>query len=217
VNRPRLRLAGSAQEEAHEGGPLDADLAQERGWVERLRLGDADALGPLFQRHAEALLGRIIRPRLADEAACHDILKETFLTAFERIEQFQWRSGGFGPWLRRIAINKVRDLHRTRGRHERLNGAYQDHLTVLHGAAGPDAEAQLSWAQEQELVQRRIEDTLKQLNPRYARAIRLRLVHAKSRTECAEALEVSVSTFDVVLFRAVRAFRKVWGPVQEEA
>ena len=217
MNRPRLPLAGSAQEEAHEAGPLAADLARERAWVERLRLGDVEALGPLFQRHADALLGRVIRPRLADEAACQDILKETFLTALERIDQFQWRSGGMGPWLRRIAVNKVRDLHRARGRHDRLNGAYQDHLAALHGSREPDAEEQLSWAQERAVAQRRIQETLKELNPRYARAIRLRLVQRESRTDCAEALGVSVSTFDVVLFRAVRAFRKAWGPVQEEA
>jgi DNA-directed RNA polymerase specialized sigma24 family protein len=48
------------------------------------------------------------------------------------------------------------------------------------------------------------------MNPRYARAIRLRFFDELSREVCAEALEVTVATFDVVLLRALRAFKKTW-------
>ena len=140
------------------------------------------------------------------------------MTAYERIDQFQWRAAGIGPWLRQIAVNKVRDLHRTRGRHERLQGVYQDQLAVLRGhddsptGQAADPEMRVAWAQERELARTRIEQTLKVLNPRYARAIRLRLMEGSSREQCAEELEVTVATFDVVLYRAIRAFRKAWGP-----
>jgi RNA polymerase sigma-70 factor (ECF subfamily) len=55
---------------------------------------------------------------------------------------------------------------------------------------------------------RRVEELLDQLNPRYATAIRLRILEEKSREEVALALEVSVSTFDVVLHRAMGALKK---------
>jgi RNA polymerase sigma-70 factor (ECF subfamily) len=47
---------------------------------------------------------------------------------------------------------------------------------------------------------------------RYRTAIDLRLVQELSREECAKRLNITVGTFDVLLFRAVRAFRKHFGP-----
>ena len=57
----------------------------------------------------------------------------------------------------------------------------------------------------------RIESAMAELAPRYAQAIRLRLIEEKTRQECAEELQVAVGNFDVILFRAVRAFRKAYG------
>jgi RNA polymerase sigma-70 factor (ECF subfamily) len=42
-------------------------------------------------------------------------------------------------------------------------------------------------------------------------AIELRLVQELSREECAKRMNVTIGTFDVLLFRAVRAFRKHFG------
>ena len=50
-----------------------------------------------------------------------------------------------------------------------------------------------------------------QLGDRYRLAIELRLVQELSREECAQSLGVTIGTFDVLLFRAVRAFRKQFG------
>ena len=57
-----------------------------------------------------------------------------------------------------------------------------------------------------------VEEALELLNPRYAQALRLRLLEDRSRAECAEALGVKVNNFDVILHRATKAFRKVYPP-----
>ena len=54
----------------------------------------------------------------------------------------------------------------------------------------------------------RVERHLSRINPRYALAIRLRVLEERSREEAARELDVSVSTFDVVLHRAMAALRK---------
>jgi RNA polymerase sigma factor (sigma-70 family) len=54
----------------------------------------------------------------------------------------------------------------------------------------------------------RVDRVLGRINPRYARAIRLRVLEERSREQAAAELEVSVSTFDVVLHRAMAALRK---------
>ena len=57
----------------------------------------------------------------------------------------------------------------------------------------------------------RIDDALAKISERYQLAIRLRLIEELPREVCAERMQVTVSTFDVVFFRATRAFRKHYG------
>ena len=54
--------------------------------------------------------------------------------------------------------------------------------------------------------------SLERLNPRYAQALRLRLIEDRDREECAELMNVTVGNFDVILHRATKAFRKVYPP-----
>ena len=61
----------------------------------------------------------------------------------------------------------------------------------------------------------RIEQALQSLHPRYGQALRLRIVEERSREDCARELGVSVPTFDVVLLRALRAFRRTFEEVSE--
>ena len=51
---------------------------------------------------------------------------------------------------------------------------------------------------------------------RYRTAIEMRLIQELSREECAKQLAITVGTFDVLLFRAVRAFRKQFGSRDSE-
>ncbi len=73
------------------------------------------------------------------------------------------------------------------------------------------ADAQLIADQERKAHRERIDATLAVLTERYRIAIELRLVQELSREECAKRLGVTVGTFDVLLFRAVRSFRKHFG------
>ena len=57
-----------------------------------------------------------------------------------------------------------------------------------------------------------VEAALAQMNPRYAQALRMRLIEDHDREVCAQALDVTVGNFDVILHRAAKAFRKVYSP-----
>jgi RNA polymerase sigma-70 factor (ECF subfamily) len=65
--------------------------------------------------------------------------------------------------------------------------------------------------EERRVHRERIASTLGELAERYRTAIELRLIQELSRDECARRLGVTIGTFDVLLFRAVRAFRKHFG------
>ena len=191
-------------------------LAREKRAVERAQAGELAALEPILAAHAEGLF-MFVLGRVGERAAAEDLLKDTFVTAMERIGGFTWQDRSVYHWLRQIAQNKVIDHHRAAGRRKRLVQALRAEFgaSAAGGSAEPvapgDAQAQLSAEEERQLARQRIDGTLAELHPRYAAALRLRLCEERPRSECAAALGVSVETFDVLLFRAVRAFRKSFG------
>lgn len=197
-----------------QGPPLTpeqrAQLQRERRAIERAQAGDLVALEPILAGHAEALFA-VILGRLGDRALAEDILKDTFVTALEKIGGFVWQERSMYHWLRQIALHKVIDHHRAQGRRKRLCQALKAEAQDAQEAEEAAAPILLSAEEERRIAQRRIEATLGGLHPRYAQAIRLRLCEEKPRAECAQVLGVSVETFDVLLLRAVRAFRKAYG------
>lgn len=173
----------------------------------RIRQGDADSVGVLYDRTREWLLTFVIRPRTGD-ADAEDVLSETFETALSRVRSFEWRGTPLLHWLSAIARRKVLEHVRRRSRREQ-HALPMDDLEPGDGV--PTAEAELVRLVEVESVRKKVHDTLAALNPRYAEVLRLRLLANRSREDCAAALGLSVPTFDVVLHRAVKAFAKEWG------
>lgn len=191
--------------------PADAvELEEEQRLVEAAQAGNLDAMRPLLDRYAQPLYGTVILPRLGDTASAEEVLRDTLATAVEKIGRFTWRGKSIYPWLRQIAINKVYDVHRQSKRSRRLADAMAQEVP---SETEPEthADAQLIADQERRSNRERIDETLDQLAERYRRAIELRLVQELPREVCARRLDVTIGTFDVLLFRAVRAFRKQFG------
>jgi RNA polymerase sigma-70 factor (ECF subfamily) len=186
------------------------ELDEEQRLVEEAQAGNLDAMRPLLERYAQPLYGTVILPRLGDAATAEDVLRDTLATAVEKIKKFTWQGKTIYPWLRQIAINKVFDVHRQSKRSRRLADAMA-HEAQTETAPESHADAQLMADQERRAHRDRIDEAMTQLADRYRTAIELRLVQELSREECAKQLGITIGTFDVLLFRAVRAFRKQFG------
>ncbi len=205
-----MTASGRKSEAPNQGSP-DV-VSMEQGLVKRAQAGDGDALRRLLQQHADPLYSRVILPRAGDPTVAEDILKATMVTAIEKLSTFRWQGRSIYHWLRRIAVNKVVDHHRRHQRTVRLsrNLAREPVPDVLPSrTAGP--EEALIAEQERRLNHERVKEALSGINPRYRRAIRLRLLEELPRDECASRMEVAVGTFDVLLFRALKALRKQFG------
>jgi len=187
-----------------------AELAEEQRLVEEAKAGHLDAMRPILERYAQPLYGTVILPRLGDGASAEEVLRDTLATAVEKIGRFTWQGKSIYPWLRQIAINKVYDVHRQAKRSKKLADAMV-HEVPLESDPDSHADAQLIADQERRAHRTRIDTTLDRLADRYRLAIELRLVQELPREECAKRLGISIGTFDVLLFRAVRAFRKHFG------
>jgi RNA polymerase sigma-70 factor, ECF subfamily len=186
------------------------EMDEEERLVAEAQLGNLDAMRPILERYASPLYGTVILPRLGDVASAEEVLRDTLATAVEKIGRFTWQGKSIYPWLRQIAINKIFDLHRHAKRSRRLLDALSYELAI-ESDADAAADALMMADQERRHHRVRIDETLAQIPARYRSAIELRLISELTREECAKRLAVSVATFDVLLFRAVRSFRKAFG------
>lgn len=185
-------------------------LDEERRLVEEAQAGNLDAMRPIFERYGPPLYATVILPRLGEPAAAEDVLRDTMATAIEKIRQFRWKGRSIYSWLRQIAVNKSYDVHRRTKRSRKLADAIK---VEVPSETLPDEQADELLIAEQSRARdrKRIVEAMTKLNPRYRLAIELRLIEELSRDECAERLEVTTGTFDVLFFRAVRSFRKHFG------
>ncbi len=188
----------------------DDDLEEERSLVLAAKAGNLDAMRPIFEKYSGPLYSAVLMPKLGNPAMAEDVLRDTLATAVQKLDSFTWEGKSIFAWLRQIAVNKAYDLHRKNARGRKLAEAVrQESEAVMQHH--PSADAAMIAKQERQESQRRIEEALSQMNERYQHAIRLRLIEELPREECAQRMEVSVSTFDVVFFRATKAFRKQYG------
>jgi RNA polymerase sigma factor (sigma-70 family) len=178
-------------------------LGRERELLARAKSGDRAAFAEIYEAFARALYARVLMPRLANAQAAEEALAETFRTALERLGEFDDRGRSVWFWLARIAANKAMDQHRGRARGGRALASYA-RLVVQDENTPPPS------LREAAELRAAVERVLSRVNPRYRRAIELRFFEEQSREDAAKALEVQLGTFDVVLLRALRAFRAAW-------
>ena len=74
--------------------------------IKQLQNKDEYALSKLYDKYSPAIFGVIIR-MCKDEAHAQNLLQDTFITVWEKSEQYDPEKGRFYTWVYRIAKNKV--------------------------------------------------------------------------------------------------------------
>ena len=192
-----------------------AELDAERALVVRAQAGDRDALGAILRKHGPRLYRSVLLPRLGSAATAEEALSRTYVKVLERFDQFTWQAVGVYPWLRVVALRVALDLLRSRKRE--LLFEPEDVERELDHAEREAREADALERHDLDCAKERVRELLARINPRYADAIRMRVLEERSRDEAAVALGVSVATFDVVLHRAMASLRKALSEGGSEA
>jgi RNA polymerase sigma factor (sigma-70 family) len=197
-------------------GPFSPEA--EQALVVSAKRGDRAALGELLSRFGPTLFRSVLYPRLGDVTVAEHALGDTYARVVERIGSFEWQAPGIYPWLRMIALHVAIDLLRAR-RREVLFQPEDLEREVEEGASaatGDDPAESLMAHRDLAAARAKLELGVAKIHPRYASAIRLRIIEERSREEVAAALGVSNSTFDVVLHRAMIALRKAIAQASSE-
>jgi RNA polymerase sigma-70 factor (ECF subfamily) len=146
-----------------------------------VRSGDRSAFSLLVRRHQKSLLRLSLR-FVKDMDTAEDVVQESFIKAFERLNSFEARST-FRSWLFQIAINtaknKLRDHRRDTTDIENvpLAVAARAETGLLHNAVA-------------EMIQRHVED----LPFKQRTALTLRVYEDLSFKEIAEIMECPYDT-----------------------
>lgn len=149
--------------------------------IERARAGDKSALSQLFARHLRPLQrwasGRL--PKWArDVTDTDDLVQDTLLQTFKRIEAFDPRhAGALQGYLRQAVLNRIRDELRRKGRRPDMTGL--DEMEVATN------QSPLEQAIGREGVEH-YERALERLKPEEREAIVARLEMGYSYGEIAE-------------------------------
>ena len=200
---------------ARVAGPSSSDeqLERERRLVERAHAGDRTAVGELLSSHGPALYRSVLLPRLGSDAAARDALSEVYARVVERLDRFTWQNVGFWPWLRTVALRVALDHLRARKRLV-LWDAEDVAREVEATQTTTPVDQKLGEHRDRQAARVRVEEALARIHPRYARAIRLRVLEERPREEVAREMGVTAATFDVVLHRALASLRKVLAPAE---
>ena len=103
------------------------------GLVELAREGDRVSFEKLYRRHRDRVYGLMWRLCGGDRALAEDLLQESFVRAWQKLDSFRGDSR-FGTWLHRLSVNVALSDRRSRlrrlGRETELEG------TVERNAAG---------------------------------------------------------------------------------
>ena len=169
--------------------------------LDEARRGNTEAFGRLVQRYERRVI-RVIRRFMPDQQTALDLAQDTFLRAFDRLEQFD-PSRRFGPWLFRIAVNLTYDYLRRvkrRGKWVVFSDAGEDRLP---DPATVDPRVNLDLSQEVQMV-------LADVPEAYRIVLILRDLEGFSTSEVAAVTERSEATIRWRLAEARRMFKEAW-------
>jgi RNA polymerase sigma factor (sigma-70 family) len=172
----------------------------------RVRDGDADAFGELFDSFATHVYNHAFR-LTGDWATAEDVMSLTFLEAWRTRDRISPAGGSLRPWLLGVATHVVHGQHRARRRH-------RESLARLGPAPDqPDFAEDVSGRIDDAARIDALHGSLAKLRAPEREVLALCVWSGLSYAEAAEALGIPVGT---VRSRLARARNKLAGLAEKE-
>lgn len=178
------------------------------------------AIRAIMQQNNRRLF-RVARGILRNDAEAEDVVQETYVRAFTRLESFRGESS-FATWLTRIAMNEALGRTRRQRPHVKLSdlksGVLEAQIIQFPQSSNPsDPEKTMAQREIQNVVERAVDEL-----PEAFRVVFItRVIEGMSVEETAELLQLKSETVKTRLHRARTLLRnnveKQIGPVVMEA
>ena len=173
----------------------DGDLAQ------RLRARDGGAMRELYDRYGRLVYSLILRV-VRNSAVAEDLVQETFLRVWNRMQAFDQERGALGPWVLAVARNRAIDyLRSTDGRMSA--GTLELDRLELPGQFCDFEDRALSLDRA-----RRLKDAFEKLTPNQKIVVELAYYEGLSQTEMAERLKQPLGTVKTWVRSALQVLRE---------
>lgn len=174
---------------------------EDRHLAERLKNRDTAAMAELYDRYGR-LVYSVIFSVVRDSGVAEDLVQETFLRVWNRMQGFDSARGALGPWVLAVARNRAIDHVRSAAARMSQNSfeiAEHDHPSVF-----VDMVEDLFAAGQA----RHIRDAVKRLNENQRRCIELAYFEGLSQTEMADRMGQPLGTVKTWVRTALRMLRE---------
>jgi RNA polymerase sigma-70 factor, ECF subfamily len=182
----------------------------DRALIRSVLAGEKDAYGLLVSRHSPSVF-RVAFRITENEADADEVVQETFLRGYRKLDEFEARSN-FGTWIYRIAMNCALDvLSKQKGQVlVPIAEEYDSELPavqVADGTAGPD---RLLLSRE---IEARRHAAMERLTAMERVAFVMRHIEERSTEEIATVLGIAPNAAKNAVFRAVQKLRQSLAPL----
>jgi len=169
--------------------------------VAQSRQGDSVSFGELVRRY-EAKIFRLAQHVTQNREDAEDVLQETFMKAYEHLDQFQGNSK-FYTWIVRIAVNQA--LMKLRRRKTDKSVSLDETIdtgedTIVREIAAWDEDPEQRFSREE--LGGILDTAVESLEPPYRSVFVLRDIEELSTEETADALGLSIPAVKSRLLRA---------------
>jgi RNA polymerase sigma-70 factor (ECF subfamily) len=180
--------------------------------MQRVRQGDATALGPLLENYRGYLLVLAqmqLNQRLQSKVDAHDVVQETFLEGYRDFHQYQGSSEEeLLGWLRRILATNLAE-------NELDAGLHQSSACLGSVLAAPGSTPSEKVMRQEESV--RLASALQELPEHYREVVLLRNLQGLSFIETAQRMGRSVDSVEKLWARALVKLRRLMEPPRENS
>lgn len=163
----------------------DDRLADDR-LADRLRAGDTEALGELYDRYASIALATALRV-VADRQEAEDVVHDAFVAVWRKIDRFDSERGALRAWLMTVVRNRAID--RVRARRSSIDLDDADERSLLRSGPNPTWELALRRASASD-----VRAALSSLPEEQRRAVELAYFEGYTYREVAELTGVPTGT-----------------------
>lgn len=192
------------------GNSLQKDLA---ALIEKAKRNDQEAISELYWYSSSELL-RVVKVMVKDDDTVNDILQDTYIKAFARLDQLQ-NPERLIPWLKVIANNTAKDWLKKKKPilfSEMSNQEGMDGLSFVETRESTDIDVNPEMAADEKEVQRLVMEILDQLPEDQRMVVGMFYYEEMPVKDIAETLGVSENT---VKSRLVYARKKIKEQVLE--